>query len=151
MKIRTAVFEDCRIVTLMAQIMQEESPAYRRYEFDKEKLRKWFGICCLDADWQCLIAETDKGEPAGFMAYGCQEMLFSTAKTVDDLALYVLPKFRGTLAGPKMVKRCLEWAKAKGAAEVRLGITTEIDNSRVEKFLHVMGFETSGLLCRQKL
>ena len=134
-------------VVALARKMAAESPAYRRYGFDSDKVGRLAKQCIIKEDYQCLLAF--KAEKCiGFMAYGCFPMLFSAALTVDDFALYVLPEHRGSLAGPLMVKRCLKWAKEKGASEVRLGITTEINNSRVEKLFNRLGLATSGKLCR---
>jgi len=138
---------DCVHVIGLAQRMANESPAYTRYEFDGFKVGNIAKQCIYDPDYQCLLAFKDE-KPIGFMAYACFSMLFSKARTVDDLALYVLPEHRGSLAGPLMVKRCVNWAKQQGASEVRLGITTEIDNSRVEKLFNRLGLATSGKLCR---
>ena len=138
---------DCVDVIKLAANMAAESPAYRRYKFDGYKVGNLAKQCAYDPNYQCLLAFEDE-KPIGFMAYACFSMLFSKARTVDDLALYVLPEHRGSLAGPLMVKRCINWAKQQGASEVRLGITTEIDNSRVEKLFNRLGLATSGKLCR---
>lgn len=138
---------DCFDVTNLAFQMAQESPAYKNYEFDRSKVAGLAKECISNPDYQCLLACIN-ARPIGFMAYGCFPMLFSKARTVDDFALYVLPKYRGSLAGPLMVRRCLKWAKEKGASEVRLGITTEINNSRVEKLFNRLGLATSGKLCR---
>lgn len=133
----------------LAKRMQEESPSYAPYEFSIKKLLNLVELCLRSPDWRCLIAKKD-GRPVGFFAVGLVEMLFSTEKTVDDLALYVLPEERGCMAGPRMLKDMVEWAKSTGAKEIRCGITTEIDNSRVAALMERFGFRQTGLLMTMK-
>jgi len=130
--------------------MHGESPHYRDYPFRGQKVADLCNLCLASPDWMCWIAY-EKDNPIGFLACGAVEMLFSEQKTVDDLAFYVVPEKRGGSAGPKMLNILRQWAELHQAAEIRMGVTTEIDNDRVSKFLERKGFRQSGTLMTQRM
>lgn len=150
MLVRRATGDDLHAVIALAKKMHGESPAYRNYRFEPGKIANLVKLCVESPDWLLLIAY-NLGTPVGFVAAGAVEMIFGSEKTVDDLAVYVVPEKRGSMLGPRLVKALVDWAKTTGAREVRLGVTTEIDNSRVTTLLERMGFSQTGTLSTLKL
>lgn len=130
----------------LCRAMQEESPIYQRFSFHPAKVEHWAQLCLSSPDWFCLVAHNAEGEMVGFVAAGCVELLFSEEKTVDDLALYVAPRWRGTTAAVRMVRQLLNWSVAKGARLVRMGVTTGTNPEQAARFLERFGFRQTGLL-----
>ena len=150
MSVRFIEAQDKLAIIDLARVMHSESPAYREFPYQSAKVGQLFDLCLKHEDWCCLIAEKNGGA-IGFMAFGLVEMLFCDLKTVDDLALYILPEHRGGVDGARMVRMAVQWAIACQASEVRLGVTTEIDNSRVAQFLGRLGFSHTGELMTLKI
>jgi GNAT superfamily N-acetyltransferase len=130
----------------MCKAMQQESPAYRDYEFSVDQLMVYVDLCLRTDEWRCMLA-VKESEPIGFYAATCQPMLFSQETSVDDLAIYIKPEHRGSLmAGPRMIGDIIKWAQRKNARVVRLGVTTGISNDRITQLLTRFGFSQTGTL-----
>lgn len=150
MIVRSIERADVGPVVDLARKMHEESPHYRDYPFRAEKLVGWCKLCLESPDWICWVA-IEGDEYVGMLAVGAVEMIFSEQKTVDDLAFYVVPEKRGTSIAPRLLSVMRQWAELHGAAEIRMGVTTEIDNDRVSKYLERKGFTQTGTLMTQKI
>jgi GNAT superfamily N-acetyltransferase len=129
----------------LARAMQEESPVYRPYPFSADRLMTWVNLCLTDADWLCLMAWNEDGQAIGFIAVGSIPMMFSTARTVDDLGIYVIPAWRGTTTALRLVRQMEGWASNKGQV-IRLGVTTGTNKDQTVKFLERLGYMPTGIL-----
>jgi len=129
----------------LAEAMQDESPVYRPYPFNRDRLMAWVNLCLTDANWLCLVAWNEDGKAIGFIAVGCVPMIFSNARSVDDLGLYVTPAWRGTTAALRLVRQMEGWANAK-AEVIRLGVTTGTNKDQTVKFLERLGYKQTGIL-----
>jgi GNAT superfamily N-acetyltransferase len=135
---------DEMVVAKMARDMHAESPVYSQWPFEEEVLDQWISLCRDNDDWLCLIA-WDNGEPIGFLAVGSVPMLFNRLKTVDDLALYVVPHRRGSSAALRMLRIMESWA-AQRAVAIRMGVTTGTNHPQAIRFLKRLGYEQTGVL-----
>lgn len=151
MIIREIQREDRPEIIVMAKAMHGESPSYSKWPFMPALVSAWIDMCLSVPDWRCVIAREDNGEPVGFMAVGTANMIFCTEKTSDDLALYVRPEKRGGTAALRLVKDMARWSKELGAVELRLGITTDVDETRTVRFLERLGFVHAGTLMKLDL
>lgn len=129
----------------LAQAMREESPVYRPYPFNAERLMTWIDLCISDPDWLCLMAWDETGEAIGFIAVGSVPMMFSSERSVDDLGLYVVPKWRGTTAALRLVRQMEGWASGK-CKVIRMGVTTGTNKDQTVKFLERLGYQQTGIL-----
>lgn len=143
--------EDRPDIIVMAKAMHAESPSYSKWPFVPRLVSAWIDMCLDVPDWRCIIAREDDGEPVGFMAVGMANMIFSTEKTSDDLSLYVRPEKRGGTAALRLVKEMARWSKERGAVELRLGITTDVDELKTVRFLEKLGFVHAGTLMKLDL
>lgn len=135
---------DEMIVAAMARNMHAESPVYSQWPFDKDSLMGWIDLCRENEDWLCLIA-WDNGLPIGFLAVGAVPMLFNRLKTIDDLALYVVPERRGSTAALRMLRMMEPWAAQRGVA-IRMGVTTGTNQQQAVRFLERLGYRQTGVL-----
>ena len=129
----------------LAQAMQGESPVYRPYPFDTERLMIWINLCLTDPDWLCLMAWSEHGEAIGFIAVGSVPMMFSSERSIDDLGLYVIPQWRGTTAALRLVRQMEGWASGK-CKVIRMGVTTDTNRDQAVKFLERLGYKQTGIL-----
>lgn len=136
--------EEPKLVAL-ARAMRTESPVYQPYPFDADRLMAWVNLCLTDPDWLCLIAWNEHGQAIGFIAVGSVPMIFSNARSVDDLGLYVIPSWRGTTTALRLVRQMEGWASGKGQV-IRLGVTTGTNKDQTVKFLQRLGYVPTGIL-----
>ena len=129
----------------LARSMQAESPVYQPYPFDADRLMTWVNLCLSDPDWLCLMAWDEEGNAIGFIAVGSVPMMFSSARSVDDLGLYVIPSWRGTTTALRLVRQMEGWASSK-AEVIRLGVTTGTNEDQTVKFLERLGYKQTGIL-----
>ena len=142
MIVRRYVPADFPRVLDMARAMHAESPNHSPYPFDTAKVGRLIGMARQSPDWLALVAQDE--DLVGFALVTAQPMYYSNAIEVMDLAVYVLPEYRGTRAGLKLIARIEQWAAQVGAARLSIGINTGIANERNERLLHRLGYETVG-------
>lgn len=130
----------------LGRLMQAEAPAYQEYPFEDERFSAWFTLCLDNPDWLGLVAVDDVAGIIGFLAMGCAPMIFCSARTADDLAFYVHPEWRGSLAAVKLIRTMEAWASAKGAVQIRMGLTTGTNTAPAKRFLERFGYAQEGLV-----
>ena len=140
--------EEPKLIAL-ASSMRAESPVYQPYPFDADRLMTWVNLCLTDPDWLCLMAWNEHEQAIGFIAVGSLPMMFSNARTVDDLGLYVIPSWRGTTTALRLVRQMEGWASSKGEV-IRLGVTTGTNKDQTVKFLQRLGYEPTGILLSKR-
>jgi GNAT superfamily N-acetyltransferase len=137
------------IVAALARAMHSESPIYSQWAFEREVLMDWIKLCRDNEDWLCLIA-WDNGVPIGFLAVGAVPMLFNRARTVDDLALFVVPERRGSTAALRLLRIMEPWARQRAVA-IRMGVTTGTNQRQAIKFLERLGYVQTGVLLTKQI
>ena len=81
---------------------------------------------------------------------GLSEFPFCEGLLSADLILYVHSAYRGTSAGPRLVKEYIAWARSRGVDSIGIANSTEIDTERVALFYERMGFEKIGYVFKYK-
>ncbi len=143
--------DDITDLMRLGRAMHAESPVYSPYSFEPAKLEYWFDLCLRAEDWLGVVAENDAGDLIGFCGACCADMLFSYEKSVEDLCFYVSPDWRGTTAAVRLLRFMESWAQARGARNLRIGITTGTNNEQAARFFARFGFERTGLLVERAL
>ncbi|UXY16842.1 GNAT family N-acetyltransferase [Chitiniphilus purpureus] len=90
-----------------------------------------------------LIAEQD-GVPVGFLFAVVETYWFSDARVANNIAWYVIPKARGSSAAPKLLLAFRRWAMNRGAAEIKIGVSSAHLTERTGRMLTRMGFNMIG-------
>jgi GNAT superfamily N-acetyltransferase len=83
-------------------------------------------------------------EPIGFICGVKHESMFNDTKRVADLGCYVLPKYRTSRIGIKLIKQLEQWAHDQQVSEIWLGQTTGNDPSRTVKLYERLGYTVKG-------
>ena len=91
-----------------------------------------------------IVAENIEGRLVG-MLLGCVERYYYSDELQAQLVQwYLLPSVRGTSIALRLVKGFVEWAKARGASEVFMGITSGIQVQQTDSMMKKMGFTHLG-------
>ena len=98
-----------------------------------------------------VIAYTDEGAPAGMMAGGVSDYMFSHGSVANDYVWFVLPEHRGSRTALKMLNMFKVWARANGATELYVGVTSDVSKDRTGELLQRVGFDHVGGNYRARL
>lgn len=145
------VMRDLGAVLAMAQEFHAESPVYRNKPFSRFKVGSLLDNATEAPNWLPLIAEDDDGTLTGFALVTVETHFFCDVKQLLDLAIYVTPDRRGKLSFRKLMAYVEEWARAQGAEEASLGITTGINHDQALSAFQKLGYETDGIRIGKKL
>lgn len=142
--IRNAEEKDLDRLIELGKQMHAESK-YAIYNFDDEKTRNYFWGCILHEDGILLVVERDGVIVGGFVGW-VSDQYFGQDKVAVDLALFVQQDKRGAMAGAMLIKRYIEIAKEKGAAQIVISNSTGVDKDRVGKLYEKLGMEHVGFV-----
>lgn len=144
MRIREAHKPDADAVIALGRSMHAESPRFRALPFSEPQLRATFDALLESKDAVVYLAEPARGGIVGLLAGGVGSHYFSIARYAYDLALYVVPDWRGSSAAIRLVSRFEAFARERGAQEVVLGVSTGVDTARTLKFYERFGYVIHG-------
>jgi GNAT superfamily N-acetyltransferase len=150
MIVRPVRHEDIDALVRMAASMHSES-IYASLPFDEKKVR---GMICWHSErpeTRCMLVAEACGELVGMLAGYLTDYLFCHEKLACDTALFVERRHRGSTAAPRLIRAFRDWAAARGAREVCLGISTDISVERTGKFYERMGFKHVGGVYKQRV
>ena len=150
MIVRSAHFEDTERLLEMGKKMHDEG-AYAFLPFDSEKVRElMIRIMSEPANWCGLVAESD-GTLAGMLGGYLTDYFFCREKLACDLLLYVEPKWRRSSAATRLIRGFEDWAAARGARELCLGVSTGVQTDSTERFYCKLGFTRVGGIYKLRL
>ena len=130
----------------LARLMHAEAPNYARFPFEEKRLDEWISLFLQNPDWLCILAVDEDHGPIGMLAVASLPLIFSYERSVDDVAFFVHPSWRGTSAAIRMLRYLDAWVKSQGAALVRIGLTTGTNEGQARRFLERFGYQQTGLL-----
>lgn len=151
MIVRPAETADMPAIIGMARAFHLESPVYRDQPFDPIKVHRLVATAIGDDDWLALVAFASGGELVGMGLFFALESYFGPSIEVGDLAFYVAPNRRGSLAAAGIMEKLLDWSVTKDAYCVDLGVNTGINTDKAGQFFEHCGFIQKGLLFRRVL
>ena len=146
--IRPATKEDIPALVALGGMLHSES-SYSNLRFIPEKVAVFLQRV-IDGAGVVFVSEKD-GEVNGGIAGSVMEHWFSDEKIAFDYSLFISPKYRQGIAALRLMHAFCEWAKLKGAREIRMGITTGINVDGVARLYRSMGFEDAGILFRKEV
>ena len=141
--IRAAHEEDIGRLVQLGRAMQEESPRFSRMGYSASKVWSLFINLIANEDAVVLVAVVD-GEIVGMLMGYVTEQFFSHVRSASELVVYVTPECRGGRAAVRMIQAFEMWAFERGAKEIQLGVSTEVDAERTVGFYQRMGYAASG-------
>jgi hypothetical protein len=143
--VRKATEADIDAIMALLAVMLEES-AYRAIPLHEEKLRAFLRFTSTDKNHACLVYQGRDGRIDGVILGFVTEHWFSLEKGVWDLALFVRPERRGSIAAARLWSAFKTWAQAAGAKTLCLGTVAGIAPERTRRFYTGLGMTEVGSL-----
>lgn len=138
--IRPATYDDLDTLLDIGAAMHCESPRFARLEFSNAKVLQLFITLIDSGDGLLLVAERDDAV-VGAVAAMVGQHWFSDDIVANEYGVFILPQHRGGMAAARLVRGYIEWAKAKGAKMIQLGISTGVHADETAALYQAMGLK----------
>jgi GNAT superfamily N-acetyltransferase len=150
MIIRPATVDDVpRVLELSAGIFNE-SHYPQVCTYNPEKVAHLVSHMIATPDEYFLhLAEKD-GAIIAMYAGLLTEYYFSNDRMAVDLALFVDPTKRGSLAAVRLIQAFEDWAFERGAKEICPATSTQVAPERTAQLYHLLGYEVVGNLFKKR-
>ncbi len=150
MLIRRARHEDISELVEMGARMHGES-AYSFLPFNRDKVRRVMANYIDAPERQCgLVAEKD-GMLVGMLGGYLTDYFFCDERVACDAILFIDRKHRGSSAAARLIRAFHTWASERGACEICLSVSADINSERAGRFYQRMGLTHVGGVYKQRL
>lgn len=144
MHYRPAATDDIPACIELMRRMHAASTTYKSMEFS-ESQTDMFARSLIGNEFAFFwVAATDSDEVIGLIAAQAYQPPWSCDLMVSDLAVYVTPEHRGSMAAVRLIAKLMAWCKDIHAKLVMLGVTTGEDDETAIKLYQRLGFEPRG-------
>ena len=96
------------------------------------------------SDDRVIFLAWDGEDPVGVFVGNVASYYFGPDLVATDTIWYVVPEKRGTYVGIKLLSLFEDWARSKGAADIRIGQTSTIKPEVFEGLLEKRGYKFIG-------
>lgn len=148
MMIRPVMPSDINKLLDLAEIMHSESK-YKDLNFDRKKLgRLLIGLMKN----HCLVGFVDSRDEkiVGAILSHITDYFFGNDFLLQDIGFYVLPSYRKSKSGSKLLKEWIAVAKKLNVKEVCISTASAIDTSAIDQLYKKVGFEYVGSFYKVK-
>lgn len=145
MKITNAVHEDLITLVQLGAQMSHESPHYRQWPVNGEKIHTLISYLIDHEDGIVIVARDDAtGDVIGGFVGGVEPMWCNDEKAMYDFALFISAPHRGGTLAISLMDEAFSQAKQKGAVTALLSNSTGVASERVERLYQHMGMNRLG-------
>lgn len=144
MIVRRAELGDLPDIIELARGFHEESPHHNFLPFDPGAVYQLVTTAIGNDDWLPVVAYASGGALVGMGLFFALPTFFGPALEAGDLAFYVRPDRRGSVAAGGIMRELMRWASAKGVRVIRQGVNTGIAEATAERFFEGSGFSRAG-------
>jgi len=123
--------------------MAHAESSFSRLEFSGDKLLSVAASNAKDPDRVIFMAYSGDA-PVGVFVGNIASYYFGPDLVAVDTIWYVIPEQRGTYVGIKLLELFENWAKSKGAADIRIGQSSTIKPEVFEGLLEKRGYKFIG-------
>lgn len=147
MIIRPAVVQDAFRMAELGQRLHDQS-SFASMNYDADKTASYFIRLILDEgkDYYVRVVEDDNGQIVGGMVGYCLPSWFGQDRTASDITLFMLPEARGGMTAVRLIKGFIEWAKSRGAKQIRPGVSTGAVGAKAEVLYERLGLIRVGAI-----
>ncbi|BAO29380.1 GNAT family N-acetyltransferase [Sulfuritalea hydrogenivorans] len=138
--IRAASHIDVARIAEIGAVLHAESPRFSRLNLSTPKLMQLFLMLIESPDGLLLVADR-AGAVVGGMAGVVTPHWFSDDLVSNDYGVFLLPDQRGGMTAARLVRGYIEWAKAKGAKMIQLGISTGVQTEETVSLYRALGLK----------
>lgn len=148
MSVRLATVDDMPQLLALGRVMHAEGPAFRGTVLAEEKVQHAFRLAIGRGLF--LVHEKSDGALDGMLAGLVTEHWYSHDLVFSDLAFFVHPDSRESLAGGlaanKLLRAMIAWCREKGLEpeQITLGVSSGVKPLNTEKLLVHNGFKCNG-------
>ncbi len=129
-------------IVSLGELAHAES-SFSRLEFSSEKLLSVAADNVLDPDRVIILAHSG-GVAVGVFVGNIASYYFGPDLIATDTVWYVIPEKRGTRIGIDLLGYFEDWARSKGASDIRIGQTSTITPEVFEGLLSKRGYRFVG-------
>ena len=123
--------------------MAHAESSFSRLEFNDDKLLAVAANNAKDPNRVIFMAYNGDA-PVGVFVGNVASYYFGPDLVAVDTIWYVIPEQRGTHVGIKLLELFENWAKSKGAADIRIGQSSTIKPEVFEGLLEKRGYKFIG-------
>ena len=123
--------------------MHEES-AYAFLPYDRDKVRGLIIDYIEDNDTRCGLVAENNGIIIGMIGGYLIDYYFCNETLVSDEVLFVKSNRRGGMTAMRLIDELRQWARDRGARELCLGISTNVQIETTGKLYERLGFTYVG-------
>jgi len=144
---------DYRVITSIGPIISSDmlylgkmahaESSFSRLEFSGDKLLAVAANNAKDPSRVIFMAYKDDA-PVGVFVGNVASYYFGPDLVAVDTIWYVVPEQRGSYVGIKLLELFENWAKSKGAADIRIGQSSTIKPEVFEGLLEKRGYKFIG-------
>jgi len=142
-EIRCLEYADIPETVELARKFVEES-AFSRFQFSPEKMAANLSMAVTHPHIAfCHVVEHEDRLVGALVGY-INEFFFGPDLIASDSGWFILPEYRGSRSAVKLLKNFQAWAKANGAKEVAMGISTDVMPEKTGALLQKLGYVPVG-------
>lgn len=146
--IRAATHDDVPSLVRLGRLLHDTS-SYADLGYDDEKVARQC-LALIDGAGAIFVSQLE-GEVVGFIGGAVTEHWFSTEKVAFDYSFFVHPEFRHGVTAVRLMQAFERWARAQGAVQMRMGVTTALNVAGTSRLYKAMGFVDAGVLFSKEL
>lgn len=143
MEIRCLEYADIPETVELARKFVEES-AFSRFQFSHEKMAANLSLAVTHPHIAFCHVVEHEGRLVGALVGYISEFFFGPDLIASDSGWFVLPEYRGSRSAVKLLKNFEKWAKANGAKEVAMGVSTDVSPEKTGALLQKLGYKHVG-------
>lgn len=150
MRIRAATVEDLEPLLEMGARMHAEG-AYSFLPYDREKLHRLKDYFFAHPDTHCVLVAEQDGAVIGMLGGYLTDYYFCQEKLACDQFFFVERAWRGSRAAAGLIAAFRAWAEARGARELCLATSVDVNTEKTGRFYEGLGFRCVGGVYKQRL
>lgn len=147
--VRNATHTDIVPIVQLGKCLRQQS-AYANKQFCDQKASEMVAKM-IDSDTDNAFVAEEQGKVIGFFLGGITYEWFSNDLIAFDYSVYVMPTKRNGRTAIKLFNAFEQWAQAKGANRIQVGITTNINVTATSRFYHYLGYQDGGVLFEKRM
>jgi GNAT superfamily N-acetyltransferase len=147
--IRPIMPSDIEQLVGLAEVMHVEG-RYKKIKFNREKLRQGF-LWHLSNMTLVGFVDDKAGTLVGAVVGYISEYFFSTDYILSDYGLYVIPEYRKSKSGAKLLRAFIDAGKKIGVKEICIGSTNMEDPEALDALYKKVGLERAGSIYKMEV
>lgn len=148
-KVRQATLLDLLTLAHLGERYGSEAKKHSNFPVNIEHTLKQAAMTIQREDG-CFLVSYDGDTPVGFMWGWVVTLPWSESKLAIDNVLYVVPEYRKTSVGYRLMQAWEKWAKDSGAAEVQISVASGIHEEETASFYKRLGYSLTGTQYRKE-